>query len=529
MNFHTVFNGIGKLLILAAGTMLIPLGIALFEHRENFHPDIPEISGFLFAILISLTAGIILILIFRRDLRSQTVREGFTIVTFGWIALAFVGSIPLFIWFISHPAGENSYLSHFTNAYFETMSGFTTTGATILTDIETVPRSLLFWRALTHWLGGMGIVTLALALFPALGISGYQMFKGEVPGPTADRLRPRLAETARILWQVYFLFTGVEALLLWLGGMSLFDAITHAFATMATGGFSTKNASIAAYNNDFIHWVITFFMFLAGVNFLIHFRVLQGNTIDLKKNPEFRFYIVTLSAAILLVTFSIYHSGPLDYAEASKQYRPATAMDSQALEAHIEAEGKKIGGLYNAFKHASFQVVALTTTTGFCSADFDIWPAFSRMLLLVLMLFGGSAGSTGGGIKMIRILTTFKWAYRELKKISQPRLIQPIKIGGHAMEEFRVNMIIGFVLLFFMFFVFLSMIMTLFIPDILTAATSVIASLANIGPGLGGVGAIENYNWIPTGGKWVLIFAMLLGRLEIFTVLVVLRFSNWKR
>ncbi|HDR05687.1 MAG TPA: hypothetical protein ENN84_10655, partial [Candidatus Marinimicrobia bacterium] len=444
MSFPTILNGIGKLLILLAGAMFIPLAIAIYEHSGGLHTDNPEIYGLLLAIISSLTVGTILIFIFRRDIRNQTVREGFTIVTLGWLALTFMGSVPLFIWFVLSPIYDNSLISHFTNAYFETMSGFTTTGATIFSDIEAVPRSLLFWRALTHWLGGMGIVTLALALFPAMGVSGYQMFKGEVPGPTADRLRPRLAETARILWQVYFLFTGAEALLLWLGGMSVFDAVTHAFATMATGGFSIKNASIAAYNSDYIHWVITFFMFLAGVNFLIHFRVLGGNTIDLKKNPEFRFYISVLSIAILLVTFSIYHSGPIENTNATMHYRPATAMDSAALDKHLETEGEKISGLYNAFKHATFQVVSLTSTTGFCTADFDVWPAFSRILLLMLMFFGGSAGSTGGGMKMIRILITFKWAYRELKKISQPRLIQPIKVGGHTMEEYRVNMIIGF-------------------------------------------------------------------------------------
>jgi len=455
------------------------------------------------------------------------VREGFAIVTFGWITLTFFAAVPLYLYFNANFDG--SFPVHFTNAYFEMMSGFSTTGATILTDIESMPRSILFWRALTHWLGGMGIVTLAMAIFPALGVSGYQMFKGEVPGPSADRLQPRLAETARILWSVYVLFTFSETVILWLAGMSFFDAVTHSFATMATGGFSTKNASIAAFDSDLILWTITFFMYLAGANFLVHFRMLRGNFSDWKFNAEFRFYTGIILAAIVLVTAVLYINGLQGAEEAARSYRVSSGMDSGELQLHLQSEQQKLSGLYSSFKHASFQVLAIVTTTGFATADFDLWPNILRLLLVMLMFFGGSAGSTGGGMKMIRILIIFKYAYRELRKILRPRLIQTIRVSGVSVEEKQVSNIVGFGFLFIMIFVFFSFIMTLFIPDLTTSATAVIAALGNIGPGLSGVGAIENYAWLSIPGKWVLIFAMLLGRLEIFTVLVIFRLSAWKK
>lgn len=530
MNIKTVLYGIGKLLQVLSLFMFVPLLISLFEDPSDNPIYHIQIVGFIVAISVSLILGILFNIIFYKSRSSQNVREGFAIVTLGWVVLAFVGCLPFTIWFqYGATVPQHTLMYHFTNAYFEVMSGLTTTGATIFTDIESVPRGLLFWRSLTHWLGGMGIVTLALALFPAMGVSGYQMFKGEVPGPMADRLQPRLAETARILWEVYVLFTVVEAALLWLGGMTVYDAFAHAFATMATGGFSTKNASIAAYDSDYIHWVITLFMYFAGINFLIHYRVLRGNFFDLKKNPEFKFYTGIILSAIVLTTLILYMQGVQKYESAHHSYRQSTQMTEDLFREHIEQEAKKTVSFYDACKHSAFQVVSMTTTTGFTSADFDLWPSFIRLLLVMLMFFGGSAGSTGGGMKMIRIMTIFKWSHRELKKISQPRLIQPIKIGGKALDEFRVNSIVNFGIIFVVIFSVFSLIMSLFIPDITTATTAVIASLGNIGPGLSGVGAIENYEWIVIPGKWVLIFAMLLGRLEVFTVLVVLRFSNWKR
>ena len=534
MNIRATAFGVAKLLQILAIFMLFPLGIALFDHRNlSFMENVfmPDSFGFIVAIIVSAIVGFTVAELFKAFKDKQSVKEGFAIVTFGWIALAFFGSIPLFYVFIEGCTviGFLDYFGHFTNAYFEIMSGFSTTGATILTDIEAAPRSILFWRALTHWLGGMGIVTLALAIFPALGVSGYQMFKGEVPGPSADRLQPRLAETARILWTVYVFFTAAETLILWGAGMTFFDAISHAFATMATGGFSTKNASIAAFDSEIIHWTITFFMYLAGANFLVHYKVLRGNLSDFKNNAEFKFYTGVIISAILFITLVLYFQGTQSPDLAARSYRVSTEMSDTALSEHVLAQSTKLDGLYNSFKHASFQVLAIVTTTGFSTADFDVWPHMLRLLLVMLMFFGGSAGSTGGGMKMVRILIIFKYAYREIRKIMNPRLIQSIKLSGHPIEEKQVANIVGFGFLFVMIFVFFSFIMTIFIPDLTTAATSVIAALGNIGPGLGAVGSIENYAWISIPGKWVLIFAMLLGRLEIFTVLVIFRFSSWRK
>lgn len=545
MNRKIVWFALGKLFQANAGIMLFPLFVALLDElnrvrslmREDFR-QIPlihgmnlqyEIWGFIGAIALSFFLGRFLLRASGDTRELQHVREGFAIVTFGWIFMAALGAIPFAVYFYltqGAPGYGDLFLS-FTNAYFETMSGLTTTGSTILSDIEVLPRSLLFWRSTTHWLGGMGIITLALAIFPVLGISGYQMFRGEVPGPTAERLQPRLAETAKILWGVYALLTLVEALLLIFGGMSVFDSICHAFGTLATGGFSTRNASIAAYDSAYIQWVITIFMYLAGVNFLIHFQVLRGHFGDLRSNEEFRAYTLIVLAAILLTTAMLWFGGLGDYDVARRQYRHAPETESVFHERYV-AEGKKVTSLEGALRHSAFQVLAITTTTGFATCDFDLWPNLIRFLLVVLMFMGGCAGSTGGGIKVVRLVVTTKTIFRELKLILQPRLITSLKMDGHVIDGKSIVNILVFVITFVMIFSAASFVMTWFVPDLKTAFTSVAATLCNIGPGLCGVGAVENFGWIPLGGKWLLAFCMLVGRLEVFTVIVFLMPSTWK-
>lgn len=529
---RTVLYGVARILQVMALALLLPASIAWFDLPavpavERLQS--PQFSGFGIAILASLLAGTLLAAAFRSNRTAQTVREGFAIVTLGWVAMALFGAIPFFVWFL-HTGNDGAATGiplAFTNAVFEIMSGFTTTGATILTDIESVPRGLLFWRSLTHWLGGMGIVTLALVIFPALGVSGYHMFKGEVPGPITERLQPRLAKTAMTLWGVYGLLSLAETVLLMTGGMDWFHALCHTFGTMATGGFSTKNLSIGHYSSDFIHWVIIVFMFLAGVNFLLHYNVLRGNFRILRADREFHFYAGVIAAAVIVFTAILYFDG-LPSAEYSQTHFRHDPMPSEDFAAHVEAEAGKVESLYGSFRQAAFQVVAITTTTGYGTADFDVWPATLRFLLVVLMFFGGCAGSTGGGMKMIRILINIKAAGREIIKMAQPRIIRPIKVGATLIEEARVGNIVSFFVLFLLLTVLSSLLMTLFIPDTMTACTSVVACLANIGPGLAGVGSTENYNWIPQPGKWILIFNMLMGRLEIFTVLVLFRTSIWK-
>jgi trk system potassium uptake protein TrkH len=409
------------------------------------------------------------------------------------------------------------------------MSGFTTTGATILTDIEAMPRGILFWRSLTHWLGGMGIITLAIAILPAFGIASYQMFRGEIPGPTTERLKPRLNQTAKILWGAYAVLTLLETGLLMLGGMTLFDALCHSFGTMATGGFSTRNSSIAAYNNPFIHWVIIVFMFFAGMNFVIHYRIIFTRKFDLiKTNREFRFYLSVIVAAVLIVAVILSVQGVASGEQISRSFR-SRALSQQELGDKASLESERVDSPLKVLRHSAFQVISLTTTTGYTTADFDTWPNFIRYLLVILMFFGGCAGSTGGGIKMIRIMVILKTAWREVRVLIQPRLILPLKIAGKTIEEKQVANIIGFVVLFLALFVILSLIMGLFIGDFTTAISSVVSTICNIGPGLSGIGATENYAWMPLPGKWVLVVSMLLGRLEIYTVLIAFAPLSWKK
>ncbi len=534
MRAKSVFFAIGRLLQLMGGVLLVPFGIALWD--EKYLENISLLSGqesisFLITILFSVALGTILAATFRSARNDQGIREGFAIVTLGWVVITFVGAIPFLVWFIERQiaAGSMNVLVAFTDAYFEIMSGFTTTGSTILTDIEELPRALLFWRSLTHWLGGMGIITLVLAIFPAMGVGGYQMFRGEVPGPSADRLKPRLAETATILWGVYLLLSAAETLLLKLGGMNMFDSLCHTFGTMATGGFSTLNASVGGFESAYIEWVIIVFMLLAGTNFMVHYRIIfHKDWRSLFTNNELHFYIGAVVLATFFITVVLLVSG-LPSADISESHYRFEPLSDGEYATHVAAEQNKVSTISGAFRQAAFQVAAIITTTGFGTADFDIWPRVIGLLLVMLMFWGGCAGSTGGGMKIIRIMIITKAGWRELKKMVRPRLISPLKIGHQSVPEAMISNVVGFFILFIGLFAICSVIMNFFIPDTTTAVTSVVAALGNIGPGLSGVGSTQNFGWVPLPGKWVLILCMLLGRLEIFTVLVVLRPSFWKR
>lgn len=530
MHKTAVGYAIGKLMQVMGLMLLIPLAIGLYDAETIELTNItttPEILGFVLAVLFSIIFGTFLSQIFRSGRNLQGIKEGYAIVTIGWLTLSFICCIPFCLYFMSNGAA-GGFAAAFTDAFFESMSGLTTTGASILTDIESVPRSLLFLRALTHWLGGMGIITLALVIFPAMGVVGYQMFRGEVPGPTTEKLFPRLAQTASILWGVYALLTGVETLLLMMAGMNLFDAVCHSFATMATGGFSTSNSSIGGYQSDLIEWIVIIFMYFAGINFLLHFKALRGDFKSFKNNREFVFYSWVILATIVTITLVLSIGGLAPAETASDQFR-STPMNEQEFQQHYEDEAVKIDGLYNTVRIAAFQTLAIVTTTGFVTADFDLWPDFLRFLLVLLMFFGGCAGSTGGGMKIVRIMITAKVAFREIRKLTQPRLIAPIKVGLQLIDDARIINVISFVALFIGLFILTAAAMTLFVPDLTTAVACSIATIGNIGPGLAGIGPVENYGWIPLPGKWILIVSMLLGRLELFTVLIVLRPSVWRK
>ncbi len=534
MNKRSVGYAIGKLMEVLALCMIVPLltGLALdFDSVTGLTLLTPEISGFSVSILLTLAAGLCLTAYCRRYREDIGIREGYAVVTLGWMILTFFGCLPLvFFWILTaEHLDAHTLLVFLTDAYFETMSGFTTTGSTILSNVEAIPRGILFWRSMTHWLGGMGIITLALAIFPAMGVTGYGMFAGEVPGPTKERLMPRLSETAKILWGVYLLFTLVETLLLYAGGMPLFESLCHTFGTLATGGFSTMNLSIGEYHNLYFHWVIVIFMFLSGINYLVHYKVLLKGELSISwKDRELRFYSAVIVVSILIVTASLLIQGLPETDELAQHYRFNKIEETQ-FATHVMHERELVATPMDAFNHAAFQVVSIVTTTGFCTADFDLWPDITRYLLVVLMFFGGCAGSTGGGLKMIRIMAVFGIAWREIRKLARPRWIAPMKVAGSAMSSDRVINILALFNLFIILFVVCTGLMTLFVPDLVTAATSVAATLCNIGPGLNGVSAYENYSWIPIPGKWILSMCMLLGRLEIFSVLVALKPSTWRK
>jgi trk system potassium uptake protein TrkH len=425
---------------------------------------------------------------FKGDLSS---REGFAIVTFAWTGAAVFGALPYLF---------TGTIQGFVPAVFESMSGFTTTGATVFSEIESLPHGILFWRAFTHWLGGMGIIVLAIAILPYLGVGGMQLFKAEVPGPTPERLRPRITQTAKLLWYVYLGMTVAQTLLLMLAGMDLFDASTHTFATLATGGFSTKNASVAYFESPYIHYIIILFMYLAGVNFALHFRAVTGH-LDYFKDHEWRFftYLLLGATAALLV---------LNLAGGNYAFTPA--------------------GVEAAFRDGLFQATAIGTTTGFVTADYELWVPAAQMIIFILFFTGGMAGSTGGGVKSVRVLLLLKQTGMELRKHLHPRAVLLARVGRRVVKQEVLANVLGFVILYVLLFMAGAMVLALLGLDFLTALGASAATVGNIGPGLGQVGPTDNYGWMSNSALTVMSFLMLVGRLEIYTVLLLFLPETWK-
>ena len=439
-------------------------------------------------------------------------REGFAVAALGWIVLAAFGALPFFI---------GGYVPSYIDGYFETMSGLTTTGASILTcqggelptDIESIPKCILFWRSYTHWLGGMGIIVLSLALLPLLGVGGMQIYRAEVPGPTADKLVPRVRQTTKLLWGIYVLLSAAQCLLLWAHpNVTLFDAMCHTFGTMATGGFSTHSASVGYFGSAYVDIVIMVFMMLAGANFALHYAGLRGRWKVYLQNREFLFYVGAIAVAIVLI-------------------------------ASLLAGGLGFGG---ALRSGAFQVISITTTTGFTTADYNLWPAVTRLGLVVLMFFGGCAGSTGGGMKNVRVFLLIKHAGVEMRRLLHPQAVIPVRLGDQPVKPRVVQSVQAFAFLYIAIFVLASLLMTGVLlawpasiqpadqsmavssdTTVVTAVAAVAATLNNIGPGLGhvGPGDARAYSWVPPVGKILLVLCMLIGRLEVFTV--VLLFTPW--
>ncbi len=481
MRIKVVFHYLGLLIAILGFFMLLPLAWSLY-YRE------PDSLAFAISIGVSVGSGLLLWRLTPVGEGGLSRREAIMLVAGGWILASAFGTLP-YILMGTFP----SYL----DAYFEAMSGFTTTGATVLASIESQPHGILLWRSLTQWLGGMGIITLFVALFPIFGIGAAHLVEAEMPGPQAERLTARFRDTAKALWLLYLGFSVLEFISLWLARMPVFDALAVTFSTMPTGGFTPTTLSIGAYNSLFIEGIVIFFMMVAGINFgLYYFLLWKRQPGRLFSNSEFRLYIALLIGACLLIALNLTMGG-----------------------------GKSIG---EAFRYGSFQAVSIMTTTGFVTANFDAWPAFARSALLILMVIGASAGSTGGALKVTRLLVLFKYAYRRILLFFNPRAVIPLKVGGNTLPESVISRIIGMTILYFAILIVGFLVMSALGLDQVTALSSVVATLGNVGPGLGLVGPTANYLFIPPLGKVVLIICMLVGRLELFTVLVLLTPSFWK-
>jgi len=485
MNKRGVGRVLGFLLLLTAGAQLLPLIVDLIYGEGDW-------DAFLLTGIFGAALGWCLMFLGRNNQELRH-REGFAIVTLGWIAVGLLGALPFLI---------TGTIPDVTDAVFESISGFTTTGSTILTDIEGVCRShhaVIFWRSLIQWLGGMGIVVLALAILPLLGVGGMQLFRAEAPGPSPDRLTSRISETARLLWGVYLMFTVLEAgLLILVGGLGPFDAVCHALTTMATGGFSTLDSSVGGFGSPAVEWIITVFMFLAGVNFSLHYLALSGKVKVYARDDEFRFYGGVMLAGSGLVLLALVMAGSVDSVSGS-------------------------------IRDAVFQVVSIGTTTGYGTADYALWPPLTHAVLLLLMCIGACAGSTGGGIKMMRVLLLLKHAHVEMKKLLHPRAVYTLWFNGRSLPASLPTHVMGFFQLFMLVFVFGVLALTLAGRDIVTAVGATAATLGNIGPGLGDVGPTSNFAFMTGIEKWLLTLFMLVGRLELYTVLVLLLPSTWRK
>lgn len=483
MQPFVILRIVGLLLMVFSTTVIPPIVVSLWYQDT-------ETSAFLNAFLVILLSGFIIWLPVRKLHRELRIRDGFIVVVLFWFVFGLVGSLPLYL--------SHSLNADFTDALFESISGLTTTGATVFTGLDELPRSILYYRQQLQWLGGMGIIVLAVAVLPMLGIGGMQLYRAETPGPIKDnKLTPRITETAKALWYIYLSLTITCALAYWLAGMTLFDAIGHSFSTVAIGGFSTHDASIGYFNSELIEMIAAFFMLLAGINFALHFTAVRSKNLKTYLlDVEFRVYLAILAFASTISVLYLYFTNTFD-------------------------------SWSNALHHGIFQTISIGTTAGFTTADYYNWPGFLPVMLLFLSFVGGCAGSTGGGMKVIRFILLFKQGVREIFRLVHPSAQIPVKIGGKAMPENVSNAIWGFFALYVASFSIMMLLLMATGLDQVTAFSALAACLNNLGPGLGDVGA--NYQGINDFSKWVLCFAMLLGRLEIFTLLVILTPSFWRR
>ncbi len=483
----------GLLLVFNGGFMLIS-AIVSAMYSEAAAAQIFTAS------LVAMGVGTLLMALTRSHVKELGKKEGYLIVTLGWLIMAFAGTMPYIF---------TGAIETYSDAFFETMSGFTTTGATIVNDIEAMPKGILFWRSLTHWIGGMGIIVLAVAILPLLGIGGMQLFAAEAPGPSADKLHPRITDTAKRLWLIYVGYTAVETVLLRIAGMNWFDAVNHALSTLSTGGFSTKNASIAYWNdNPWIQWIIVLFMFIAGMNFVMSYFGFKGNFKRIFQDVEFKWYASFVLGFSTLGAILIYFQANVTVSSIS----------------HPMVWGE----LESAIRHSFFQVLAIITTTGFVTADYTMWTPFLTIMFFGLFFVGGSAGSTSGGIKVMRHIILIRNGIMEFKRTLHPNAILPIRYNKKALPNTVVFNILGFFILYMLSFIVGAVGLAALGLDFDTAIGGALSSLGNVGPAFGDLGPVNNFAGLPDIGKWWCAFLMLIGRLELFTVLILLTPFFWR-
>lgn len=480
MNYRMVFKSIGSVLFIEAACMAPSLLVSVF-YREGI------ILAFLLSmlILVALGAGMKSI---KTTSTNIYARDGFAIVALGWVMISFFGALPFVF---------SGAIPSFIDAIFESISGFSTTGATILTNIESLPKGILFWRSFTQWMGGMGVLVMTLAVMPSVKASTQYIMKAESPGPNPGKIVPQIGQTVKILYAIYVVLTLAEVICLLAGGMPLYDSLIHAFATAGTGGFSNKNLSVGAYGSAYIEVVITLFMLIFGINFTMHYYAIKGEWKTIARDEELRFYIATVIAAIGLIAINTY----------------SAVFDN----------------VWESIRHSAFQVSSIITTTGFTTADFNMWPVMSKCLLIFLMFLGASAGSTSGGIKCIRVLLLIKIARREIAKIIHPRSVYSIRIGGRKVDEETLSGVMAFFFLYMFIFVVSVLLISFEGKGLISTFSSVISTINNIGPGFENISPIGNYASFSVLSRIVFCFNMIVGRLELYPVLLLLTPSFWRR
>lgn len=466
-----------------------------------FHKEEAQM-GILNAGIVTVFIGLLLYFFNKPTNTNIHKKEGYLIVTLGWLTLSLTGMLPYLF---------SGAIPNITNAFFETLSGYSTTGSSIITDVESMPKGILFWRSATHWIGGMGIIVLTIAILPLLGIGGMQLFMAEAPGPSADKLHPRISDTAKRLWIIYVILTFSEFFLLKFAGMSWFDAINHAMATVSTGGFSTKNASVSYWNSmPLVQYIIIFFMFIAGTNFVLTYFAIKGKIRNVIESEEFRYYVGGLISITCLVSLIILF------------------FQDKTLQSTI-AHPNVLGTTESAIRHALFQVTSIMTTTGFVTADFTMWSYFATGIFFALFFVGGSAGSTSGGIKIVRHIVMLKNSFLEFKKTLHPNAIIPVRYNKKSVSQTIVFKILAFFVIYMFIFMISSVILTFLGLDFTSALGAAASSLGNIGPSIGSVSPVNNFAHLSIGAKWFCSFLMLIGRLELFTVLILFTPFFWRK